>query len=306
MPTTDYRYFEKWPGVAGDGPRYTNALKDLKLVMEEGGQDVALLYLEGQGCEVPLCDSLVKLLCAVAGDNIQIPVQVSTKKQAAILVGRLVTVFNEMFKIDGPNTLILPNDESVSFWAKLIRASSSKYLSGDGLDDGNFNPILSENTHSEFSKSIFKFGGLAIWKNGTLAALAQKKKEDKVMLCHQHRFGFMLASVLSDIEPVPADFLSKIKQMFVVYIGDEQDQGLPEDRIVFDEAYFEAVQDECDATLRGNHSTVNGGVFDAMKARRMFFGSAMADKSAPFHLCVVFAAVLVLYSVSYLVYPDEL
>ncbi|KAG7363679.1 hypothetical protein IV203_027040 [Nitzschia inconspicua] len=215
---------------------YNNALKDLKFYMEKGGEDAPFLYLEEQGCEVPLCDALVKLLCAVAGDNKQIPVQVSTKNQAAILVGSLVTVFNEIFNIDGPNTLILPNDESVSFWAKLIRECSSKYLSGDGLDDGNCKPILSENTHSEFSKSIFKFGGLAIWKKRTLSALAIKKVEDKYMLTRQHYFGFMLSSILLDTQPVSPDFLKKMKQMFIVYIGDNQE--LPEDVIVFNDDFF--------------------------------------------------------------------
>ncbi|KAG7342486.1 hypothetical protein IV203_007579 [Nitzschia inconspicua] len=215
---------------------YRNALKDLKFHMEEGGEEAAFRYLEGKRCKVPLCHALVKLFCAVAGENKTISIKVATKKQAAILVGHLVAGFNDLLKIEGPNTLILPNDEFVNWWAKLIRESSFHYLSGDGLDDGNRNPILSENKHSKFSKSIFKFGGLAIWKKATLSALVVKKVEDKYMLTRQHYFGFMLSSILLDVQPVSADFLKKIKQMIIIYVGD--DQAMPEDIIVFNDDFF--------------------------------------------------------------------
>ncbi|KAG7363682.1 hypothetical protein IV203_027043 [Nitzschia inconspicua] len=39
------------------------------------------------------------------------------------------------------------------------------------------------------------------------------------MMTRQHYFGFVLSSILLDVQPVSADFLKEIKQMFIVYIG---------------------------------------------------------------------------------------
>ncbi|KAG7363655.1 hypothetical protein IV203_027016 [Nitzschia inconspicua] len=124
-----------------------------------------------------------------------------------------------------------------------------------------------ENEHSEFSKSIFKFGGLALWNKGALSALAQKKEEDKYTLTRKYYFGLMLAGILSDAQPVSA---------------------------------------KCSEVLGGTENTVNEGVVDVMNAHNYLFRSAMSDKSTLFHFCVVFAVALVLYFVCRLTYGDEL